>query len=310
MTQQSIMRSLLSVTILALAACGGGGGGGGGGQSGKPAVSFDSIRDLTGTTAPVESPAAQKARAPAILSRADSLILSTLHAETNIPEVPTLRLQARCAGAQCLISDTTIGYSQTVSLSDLITVDGPTDAVGTKHGITLMYQTASTTSTDYTTLGAWMQHGAFASMNIEKGTVQVQDFAVDFTGRLAMAGGDLTGTRPTGNATWLGLMVGTPATGSNRGDRLMGDAALNYDINAGGLDVAFSSIKNIDRGAAHSTPTVIFTDVQISTRGTFEAGFVGNRIQGGFYGPAHIEAAGIFEQSNIVGAFGARRYEE
>ena len=307
----NIWRAGLSVTILALAACsGGGGGGGGGGQSGKPAVSFDSIRDLTGTTAPVESPAAQKARAPAILSRADSLILSTVHAETNIPEVPTLRLQARCAGAQCLISDTTIGYSQTVSLSDLITVDGPTDAVGTKHGITLMYQTASTTSTDYTTLGAWMQHGAFASMNIEKGTAQVQDFAVDFTGRLAIAGGDLTGTRPTGNATWLGLMVGTPATGSNRGDRLMGDAALNYDMNAGGLDVAFSSIKNIDRGAAHSTPTVTFTDVPISTRGTFEAGFVGNRIQGGFYGPAHIEAAGIFEQSNIIGAFGARRYEE
>ena len=90
----------------------------------------------------------------------------------------------------------------------------------------------------------------------------------------------------------------------------MGDAALNYDMNAGGLDVAFSSIKNIDRGAAHSTPTVMFTDVPISTRGTFEAGFVGNRIQGGFYGPAHIEAAGIFEQSNIVGAFGARRNEE
>ena len=305
MTQQSIMRSLLSVTILALAACSGGGGGGGGGPSGKPAVSLDSIRDLIGATAPVESPAAQKARAPGILSRADSLILSTVNGETTFPEVPTLRLQARCAGAQCLISDTTIGYSQTVSLSDLITVDGPTDAVGTKHGITLMYQTASTTSTDYTTLGAWMQHGAF-SVNTEKATVQ--GFTVDF--RYGIAGGDLTGTRPTGNATWLGLMVGTPATGSNRGDRLTGDAALNYDMNAGGLDVAFSSIKNIDRGAAHSTPTVMFNDVLISTRGTFEAGFVGNRIQGGFYGPAHIEAAGIFEQSNIVGAFGARRYKE
>ena len=100
-----------------------------------------------------------------------------------------------------------------MSLSDLITVDGPIDAVGTKHGITLMYKTASTTGADYTALGAWMQHGAF-SVNTEKGTVQVQDFALDFTRRLAMAGGDLTGTRPTGNATWLGLMVGTPATGA------------------------------------------------------------------------------------------------
>ena len=30
-------------------------------------------------------------------------------------------------------------------------------------------------------------------------------------------------------------------------------------------------------------------------------------IQGGFYGPDHVEAAGIFEQSNIVGAFGTKR---
>ncbi len=42
-------------------------------------------------------------------------------------------------------------------------------------------------------------------------------------------------------------MVGTPATGSHRGDRLRGDAALNYDMSSGGgFDVAFSSIKNID----------------------------------------------------------------
>jgi len=52
---------------------------------------------------------------------------------------------------------------------------------------------------------------------------------------------------------------------------------------------------------------VIFADVPISGRGTFEAGLSGNRIQGGFYGPGHVEAAGVFEQSNIVGAFGAKR---
>ena len=102
-------------------------------------------------------------------------------------------------------------------------------------------------------------------------------------------------------------MVGTPATGTNRGDRLLGDAALNYDLDSRSLDIAFSSITNIDRRRAHSTETVMFQDLRIGSRGTFEAGLTGNRIQGGFYGPGHIEAAGIFEQSNIVGAFGARR---
>ena len=59
----------------------------------------------------------------------------------------------------------------------------------------------------------------------------------------------------TGGATWLGLMVGTPISGSARGDRLQGTAALNYDLAVGVLDAAFSSIVNIDRRAAHSTPS-------------------------------------------------------
>ena len=67
------------------------------------------------------------------------------------------------------------------------------------------------------------------------------------------------------------------------------------------------SIKNIDRNSAHTTTEVMFADVPISSWGTFEAGLTGNRIQGGFYGPNHVEAAGIFEQANIVGAFGAER---
>ena len=78
-------------------------------------------------------------------------------------------------------------------------------------------------------------------------------------------------------------------------------------MSVGGLDIGFGSIKNIDRGTAHTTSTVLFADVPIGSGGTFEAGFAGNRIQGGFYGPNHAETAGIFEQSNIVGAFGAKR---
>ena len=102
-------------------------------------------------------------------------------------------------------------------------------------------------------------------------------------------------------------MVGTPATGNARGDRLQGIAALNYDMDAGGLDIGFSSIKNLDRGTDHSTPVVMFNDLAIASDGTFQAGATGSRIQGGFYGPGHVEAAGIFEQADIVGAFGAKR---
>ena len=267
-----------------------------------PTLDPDSVRDLTGLSAPSETPAAQTARAPAIVSRSDSLIISTIHGDTDHPAIPTFRLQARCSGTRCSISEPTIGFTQTIRLADLEFVAAETVAVGTKHGITPMSGTSQSADGYVIGFGAWMEHGSF-TVQIEK--LREQD--VTISTRFGLAGGDLTGTRPTGGATWLGLMVGAPATRTDRGDRLLGDAALNYDLDSNSLDIAFSSIKNIDRGRAHWTETVMFQDVQIGSRGTFEAGLTGNRIQGGFYGPGHVEAAGIFEQSNIVGAFGAKR---
>ena len=93
----------------------------------------------------------------------------------------------------------------------------------------------------------------------------------------------------------------------------MGDAALTYDLPPEGdgygpsLAVAFGGIKNIDRRTAHMVEAVSFENVEVGAEGTFGAGFVGSRIQGAFYGPGHAEAAGIFEQQNVIGAFGAHR---
>ncbi|MCY4496452.1 MAG: hypothetical protein OXC14_04130 [Rhodospirillaceae bacterium] len=280
---------IASIAALALAGCGGGG-------ESRPGP--ESIRDLTGLASPSETAAAQTARAPAIVSRADSLVMSTMHGETSDARVPTLRVRARCAGTRCDLYELTTGYNASIHLSDLSLTGLPTVAIGTKHGVTLM----SWSDSDYTAYGAWMEHSGFA-VQTEDGVIEDVRIGV----RYGLAGGDLTGTRPTGSATWLGLMVGTPTTGRPRGDRLQGIAALNYDMDAGGLDVGFSSITNVDRGAAHATPVVMFNDLTIASDGTFQAGLTGNRIQGGFYGPGHAEAAGVFEQANIVGAFGAKR---
>ena len=80
-----------------------------------------------------------------------------------------------------------------------------------------------------------------------------------------------------------------------------------YDLAASDLDISFSGIQNLDRGRAHSISSVRFDDVPVASGGTFEAGLTGNRVQGGFYGSQHVEVAGVFEQSNIVGAFGATK---
>lgn len=287
-------RSSIAVVALAgfaLAACAGSGG--------DPA---DSIGNSAGLAPPAETPAEQLERASDIQTRFDSLVVSTVHVETDHPQIPGFRFLAECSGAQCMLSSPLTGASQTFALSDLDPPEAPSEAVGTRHGITLMRVVGPDMGADVSLLGAWMDHGMFS---VEMSALDVD--GVRFDNRNAMAGGDLTGTPLTGSATWLGLMVGTPVSGDDRGDRLVGDAALNYDMDAGGLDIAFSSIRNIDLGAAHSTATVIFADVPIGPEGTFSLGTPGERIEGGFHGPGHAETAGIFERSGMVGAFGAKK---
>ena len=188
-------------------------------------------------------------------------------------------------------------------LSDFEFVSGgSSQPVGSKHGITLVRSSGRHDGADLRAFGAWMRHSGF---QVQSTRTTVEGVRVDF--RRGLAGGDLTGAAPAGSATWRGLMVGTPATGRDRGDRLQGDARLTYRMAARTLDAAFTDIKNIDRLRDHTTASVRFDGVPVDAGGRFRAGLTGNRIQGGFYGPAHAEAAGVFEQSNIVGAFGARR---
>ena len=153
------------------------------------------------------------------------------------------------------------------------------------------------------------------SQNGDEGRVDVRyGIAIGEASQVGELPPDLPGPPLTGTATWLGLMVGTRVAGGARGERLVGDAALTCDILSGGdggtgpsLDVAFDGITNVDRGTARTVGTVLFENVSVVRDGTFARGQSGARIQGGFFGPGHAEAAGIFEQSGIVGAFGATR---
>ena len=286
--------------VLSLAACGGGGD-----SQSRPAPSLGDIRELTGLSAPVETAAVQQERRQDIVSRADSLIVSTMHTEAVLPDetqTHTLRLVSECSGTECQLLDPVTGETETASLDTAVLALGAAQPIGSAQGITLMSERGSRMGVDATSLGAWIEHGSFALNSIRTVGEEVESNSLH-----AVALGDLTGRPLTGNATWLGIMVGTPTAGLDRGDRLVGTAALNYDMAAGGLDAAFSGIKNIDSGMAHTTETVIFSNLAIDTDGTFATGQSGTRIQGGFYGPDHVEAAGIFEQAGIVGAFGAKR---
>ena len=292
---------LAVAALLSLAACGGGGN-----LDSQPAPTLDDIRQLTGLSAPAETGAAQQERRPEIFSRADSLIISTMHVETVLPdETLASRLVTECSGPQCELLDPVSGETATTGLGAVASVPGDAETIGSAYGVTLMSEPRRHMGVEKTSLGAWMEHGAFM-LDTDRAIGEEAETHTVYT----IALGDLTARPLTGTATWLGIMVGTPTAGDGKGDRLVGTAALNYDMAAGGLDAAFSGIRNIDRGRTHGIEAVIFSNIAVGPDGTFATGQSGTRIQGGFYGPDHAETAGIFEQSNIVGAFGATRQWE
>ena len=285
-----------ALALLSLAACGGNGGD----AILTPIPDPAGARVLTGSQAPAETPADQAARASRIVGRIDSLIVSSIVGESTHASHPTFRVQTDCAATRCSWSEPTAGFSGSFGLSDFRASSSISRTVLTRNGITLLESRGETVEA----YGAWMDHAAFTLQN-ERATAG--DVAIAL--RYGVAGGDMTGVRPDMTATWRGVMVGTPSGGASRGHVLQGDAALSFTFGGAGgsLDAAFTDIKDLDRGAAHSTPVLRFDDVPVAADGAWRFGEAGNRIQGGFYGPGHAEAAGIVEQGGVVGAFGAKR---
>ena len=295
----------LAAAMLTLTACGGNGDSPTA-PAFPPLVDAERIQALTGSLPPAESGAAQGARAAGILGRADSLVVSSLYADTAHPQLPTLTIRSSCEGTTCVFREPRSGASVTTRLSDLEFDSSSNQGISlTRNGITLREGFTDA----HQAYGAWMQYTAFAVYQ-QAGTISSEGTDYRYRARYGIAGGDLTGSLPTGiSATWRGVMVGTPAQGDLAGHVLQGDATLTYGLSAGDamLDAAFTNIKDLVRFAAHSVESVRFDDVPVRGDGTFGAGSTGNLIQGGFYGPEQAEAAGVFERSDIVGAFGAIR---
>lgn len=283
-----------TLAMLVLAGCGGGGGGG------APALDPSRAQNLTDSRPPVETTADQGARSAGLVSRADSLIYSNIFFETTDPGLPRSYFRANCFRTTCRFTEPQSGATRTLGLQDLRFVAASSTALLTKNGVTTVY--ASTT--DREGYLAWMNHSGFGVTSARQ-TIEDTDSVL----RWGHAVGDLTLAQPSVSATWRGLMVGTPTDGTLRENVLQGDATLTFTLDGAGgaLDAAFTNIEDLRRNAAHSTAAVRFDDVPVALDGTWATGLTGNRIQGGFYGPGHAEAAGIFEQRGIVGAFGAKR---
>ncbi|MBC6436621.1 MAG: hypothetical protein GDA52_00465, partial [Rhodobacteraceae bacterium] len=226
-------------------------------------------------------------------------------AEKSDPDDPRRTLEVTCPTVNlCTYSDPETGV---IDLFYTDADEGTFRAVLTKHDITLLEGRDRDGGPNYRDYGAWMDHSVFAVGTKVQSTVEVGDETVTFTLRGAEAYGDLTGSRPAADATWRGLMVGTPARGAHRDNLLQGDATLTFTADDNQIDATFSDIVDLDRNAPHSVEEVRFRNVPVADDGTYAQGSGSNGIEGGFYGTDHAETAGIFEQRGIVGAYGAKR---
>ena len=164
--------------------------------------------------------------------------------------------------------------------------------------------------TDVMAFGGWMDYNFFIAdqRRVIEGVVS----GVDLTGltyNYAHSIGIESGTNPTGEAVWTGAMVGHDVSRTSTfGSRLQGEATITYNIGHPVLntvvDIHFDQIQDRETGQTYSDIYLLGIYVR---DGSFDIDSDGQMIKGRFYGPNHEEVGGIFEQQEIIGAFGAKR---
>lgn len=282
-------RVSLCFLMVVLSACGGGG-------SGSPRTN---LHDMGGGSSPEQN---IRAAIEDLAASADSLLATDL--KIALPHslqqggIRQLTIDTTCQGG-----DTCTASFRGQALLNLSLSDGVIDQAiqlsraGEQQGVSVAEGRGRIRhpgiETDVTLLGGWLDHMYFGVQleRVTNGMVEGVSIAGLEAG-YGFAVGDATGTNPVGNATWTGAVVGTDTR--NPTTRVQGDARISYDLAASNVDVMFS---NLPRWA-----DMTWMDLTV-TNGRFGS----HSIDGQFYGPNHEEVGGIFERSNLLGAFGARQ---
>ena len=288
---------IAAIALLLISACGGGSSGGG-----SSPLSQEDQQVLT---------AYQQAVGGQPLSLSASQIRSTMNARRNAADRTFVtdvlwssfagrgRYSSSCSGATCTVAGTRYG------LSDIDFTDADLAPLMTLNGVSLVAGEQDIAYADGTRtlaqgLGGWLDHnGFFVEIDTLADTNNVAT-AILFYG---VSIGNDTGSNPVGgSAKWSGAMVGMDTI-----DILAigGSATVTADFSAANLDIAFTNIHDENLGRRSD---IRWNDVPMASGGFYAPGLAsGDRIEGTFYGPNHSEVGGVFEHSDYVGAFGARR---
>ena len=279
----------------------------------RMALRAASVRRLAGGSPPVETGAEQDLRAQGLVPRADSLISTEQYVDFGDAHLDDFSSYVTCSGTSCTHTEPD-GVTFTEDLSSPTFVTGVT--LLTRRGVTIesvseaLVYAGRSHNAEY--IGSTLDDSAFFSRySYYAGNEELSDHSE----RIADVYGDLTGSAPSVSGTWRGLAT---AVTKQNDDLLLGDAELRYTVSAtgGSLEATMGSFVNVTE-ARETTPLgMVFSDIQVSSDGTFNSRSTRRSFQGAFYGNAHAEAAGVFEGEipdgtgdlvDLLGAFGTKR---
>ena len=266
---------------------------------------------VTGANPPALTSAQIADRARDVTQNAGVLEASRAHYRTDDANHPEFIVESDCSGTSCDFEAVPLdelglelGFDID-NVEELFALDEAVEPVLTKNGVTILRRRGIDSiddDTDINGYGAWLEHGVFAVAEETEGGEDIETSLI-----VSFVGGRPSDSRPSVDATYRGLMVGSPVDGAHRGNTLQGDAELVYTSADNEVDAHFTDIVDLDRGSPHATLRIDFENLAVDEDGVFEKDQSGNSIVGGFVGTDHPEALGIFESDNIVGAFGAIR---
>lgn len=290
---------LVSCLLFLLAACGGGGSGGGGGaMSDPPMMAPPSAAEVRADIADI--------RATANTLRMTDLVTtsrSAVHANTR--GITTCRGGTECSSEPAYEEP----YWSLHELADLFS-DASLRVEAPLYGVNNVVLTGRTSSveldegrnftTDHTVYGGWLSTNFFGVKQTRYQGRSVYGSVEGLEDLIAFSGGTASGSNPvTGSAEWNGLVLAVDAATPTQ--PVNGKAAMTYDFTTGKLDVDFTNLRG-----SRAYPDLQWQHIDVQ-HGRFESRGGTGLISGTFYGDAHQEVGGIFERSNLIGAFGATR---
>ncbi len=299
------MRMLAALSAaLFLISCGGGGGSSSGGPKGPgqktPSGQDQGIaqyRAALGGDPLNLSPAQIRSTLQTRLAAADRLLITDFSGNTL---AGPYRLATACSGGTC------VSGGEQITIADFDPSEDDYVALMVRNGVSVAAASlerpiAGGGREVDLSLAGWTDHHAFgASFSTEADASNVAT-AVAFSGTSI---GNDTGSNPvSGSATWRGVMTAYDTSDVANVLALQGDARLTVDFAASNLDASFTNIHDEDLARRRN---IRFDDVPMTAGGFAQQG-TNRSIEGTFYGPGHVEAGGVFEHGDTVGAFGALR---